>query len=169
MFIASNISSWLPGVLTEAKVPDWVINSQSPIFILYGLASGLNMLMLKKFVFEKEINSEFSQNKKQLKLAKTTLSKKERELKDKEKEFESVTREVNEFRARCSKQQSEISTLNIEVETLQISVDGLHGSLLSQIKRHASLKAERNKDTQQYNTYEKSDESPTNTQYGKML
>lgn len=169
MFIASNVSSWLPGVLIQVHSPSWVIESQAPIFILYGLASGLNMLMLKRFVFEKEINADFSQNKKQLRIARTTLSKKVREIKNKEKELEKVKNERDGLKSQCSKQQSEMATMSTEIETLQISVEGLHGSLLSQIKRHASLKAEQNKESQQYNDYEKSDGIDVNPQYGKML
>lgn len=127
------------------------------------------MLMLKKFVFEKEINTEFSQNKKDLRTTRTALSKKDRELKEKERQLEKIVAERDKLKSTCGRQQTEISTMSTEIETLQISVEGLHGSLLSQIKRHASLKAEQNKESQQYNDYENSDNSDLNPQYGKML
>jgi len=169
MFIASNISSWLPGVLMEIKSPNWVIESQAPIFILYGLASSINMLMLKKFVFEKEINSDFSKNKKELRIAKAALVKKEKEVAEHCKKLNKSEKERELLQGQCSKNQSEISNLRLEISTLQISVDGLHGSLLLQIKRHASLKAEQDKGGQQYNDYDNKGDDLANSQYGKML
>lgn len=158
MYIASNIPYWLPSTLKYLHSPKWMVASWGLLFLFYGTASAINMLILKRFVFEKEINSEAKVMRTTIKNSTRQTNKNKLEIAEQKKRIDSLEIELDKYKKSCESKSNEISGLNTEIDTLQIALDATHGSMKSAIRRYAESKASAEKSSTSYNQYESNEE-----------
>ncbi|PUW12503.1 hypothetical protein AUN02_02935 [Cronobacter sakazakii] len=151
MFFAGNTAKWLPQQLESLGLPDWVHANVAPILIVYGLASGINFLILKKFVFEKEIASDYQALKKEKRNLCREGTKKDKLIKKKTEECNHLNEKYSKLKIICDQLQAKIIELKSEVESLENSIEIVYGQMHDQVKRYGALKRQSEVKGKQYN------------------
>jgi len=163
MFMASNVINWLPSLLESLNLPDWVVSGAAPNFIIYSLASAINMVILKKFVFEDEIQSEFKTNKKNLKSSRTLLTKANNALDENQKALDKLKRKNSALERQEVESKKNINDMCHEIDVLQAIIEQLNANSISISKRYLVLKAKQSND---YN--DDNDDNHINNETGYM-
>lgn len=116
MFLASNVAEWLPSVLTFIHSANWIIASLTPKIIVYSLASSLNVLMLKKWVYEDEINSDAKKYRKKHRDSRKEVRELEKKIVSKDKSIESKNKTIETQKDKEYESERTIFTLKAEIE-----------------------------------------------------
>lgn len=154
MFAAGNIMQWLPSLMKKYDLPAWANESMAPVFIIYGLASGLNYLMLKNFIFMGEITTDYNKIKKEKSNLSRKLTANTKKLDQKSQECDTYRKKWLSLQDDCKRHIDEKEKLTCEIADLELTLQALNGTMLSQMKKYSELKRKSEGSDKQYNTHE---------------